>query len=63
MTKQEMNRKLELYEGIGVEAQYKNGNVVYYFYEDFADSNGFDRAMETFNTNPFIVRVVYYPKA
>lgn len=30
--------------GVGVAATYQNGNTLYYWYEDFEDSKGIDRA-------------------
>lgn len=34
--------------GVGVAATYKSGNVLYYWYEDFSDSKGIERADKHF---------------
>ena len=44
MTKVEMLAKLKRYKGIGVTMA--TGNMIYYFYEDFENSKGIDRAMK-----------------
>lgn len=46
MELKEMHRKLELYEGVGVIATRYDGTTQNYFYEDFSDSKGIDRAQE-----------------
>ena len=46
MTKVEMMAKLKRNKGVGVEITTPTGNMIYYFYEDFEDSNGIDRAMK-----------------
>lgn len=46
MTKVEMMAKLKRNKGIGVEITTATGNMIYYFYEDFEDSTGVDRAMK-----------------
>lgn len=46
MTKVEMMAKLKRNKGVGVEITTATGNMIYYFYEDFEDSNGIDRAMK-----------------
>lgn len=46
MTKVEMMAKLKRHKGVGVEITTATGNTIYYFYEDFEDSNGIDRAMK-----------------
>lgn len=46
MTKAEMMAKLKRNKGVGVEITTATGNMIYYFYEDFEDSNGIDRAMK-----------------
>lgn len=46
MTKVEMMAKLKRNKGVGVEITAATGNMIYYFYEDFEDSNGIDRAMK-----------------
>ncbi|WP_419031288.1 hypothetical protein [Holdemanella porci] len=46
MTKVEMMTKLKRNKGVGVEITTATGNTIYYFYEDFEDSNGIDRAMK-----------------
>lgn len=48
MELKEMYRKLALYEGVGVIATRYDGTTQNYFYEDFSDSKGIDRAQETF---------------
>ena len=49
MTRERMNRLLELYPGTGAETTNANGNIICYFYEDFKDNpeTGIDRAMRT----------------
>ena len=44
MTKVEMLAKTKKYTGVGVEITTATG--IYYFYEDFENSNGIDRAMK-----------------
>lgn len=46
MTKIEMLAKVKKYKGVGVEITTAKGNMIYYFYEDFEDSTGIDRAMK-----------------
>lgn len=47
MTREEMNRKLKLYNGIGVETTDNKNEKHFYFYEDFEYSEcGIDRAMK-----------------
>ena len=46
MTKVEMLAKLKRHKGVGAEITTATGNMIYYFYEDFEDSNGIDRAMK-----------------
>lgn len=46
MTKVEMLAKIKKHKGIGVEITTATGNMIYYFYEDFEDSNGIDRTMK-----------------
>lgn len=46
MTKVEMLAKVKKYNGIGVEITTATGNMIYYFYEDFEDSSGINRAMK-----------------
>lgn len=46
MTKVEMLAKTKKYTGVGVEITTATGNMIYYFYEDFENSNGIDRAMK-----------------
>mgnify|MGYP001051541733 FL=1 len=46
MTKVEMLAKIKKHKGIGVEITTATGNMIYYFYEDFEDSSGIDRAMK-----------------
>lgn len=46
MELKEMYRKLELYSGVGVVATRYDGTTQNYFYEDFSDSKGIDRAQE-----------------
>ena len=50
MTRQEMEAKLNRKDitGVGVKVTSLNENTVYYFYEDFEDSKGVDRAAECF---------------
>ena len=48
MTRDELNAKFNRKDitGAGVEVTYPDGNVIYYFYENFeTDSDGIDRAM------------------
>ena len=46
MTKVEMLAKLKRYKGIVVEITMATGKMIYYFYEDFENSKGIDRAMK-----------------
>lgn len=46
MTKVEMLAKIKKYTWVGVEITTATGNMIYYFYEDFENSNGIDRAMK-----------------
>lgn len=46
MTKVKMLAKIKKYTEIGVEITTATGNMIYYFYEDFENSNGIDRAMK-----------------
>ena len=64
MTKAEMIRKMELYNGVGVEVERTdNDHSLFYFYEDFAeDSKGIDRAVETFMTHPYVKSFKIYRK-
>lgn len=50
MTKQEMRNKLNRKDitGVGVKVTTKNNNTIYYFYEDFEDNKGIDRASKQF---------------
>ena len=38
--------KIKKYTWVGVEITTATGNMIYYFYEDFENSNGIDRAMK-----------------
>ncbi|WP_461879683.1 hypothetical protein [Fusicatenibacter sp.] len=46
MTKVEMMAKLKRHKGVGVEITTATGSMIYYFYEDFEESTGIDRAMK-----------------
>ena len=50
MTRQEMQNKLDRKDitGVGVKVTWGDNNVIYYFYEDFKDSKGIDRAAKHF---------------
>ena len=50
MTRQEMQNKLDRKDitGVGVKVTWGDNNVIYYFYEDFEDSKGVDRASKHF---------------
>lgn len=50
MTRQEMQSKLDRKDvsGVGVKVTLQNGETRYYFYEDFEDSRGVDRAAKHF---------------
>lgn len=50
MTRQEMQNKLDRKDitGVGVRVTWGDNNVIYYFYEDFKDSKGVDRASKHF---------------
>lgn len=50
MTRQEMQNKLDRKDitGVGVKVTLWNGDTRYYFYEDFEDSQGVDRAAKHF---------------
>lgn len=52
MTKQEMQAKLNRKDiaGVGVKVTLWNGETRYYFYEDFDDSKGIDRAAKHFES-------------
>ena len=51
MTRQEMQNKLDRKDitGVGVKVTWGDNNVIYYFYEDFEDSKGVDRAAKHFS--------------
>lgn len=60
MNKDEMNRKLKLYPGVGVVATFKDGYEVCYFYEDFSSDNlGITRAMDQMYSNPNIAKTCF----
>ena len=50
MTRQEMQNKLDRKDitGVGVKVTWGDNNIIYYFYEDFEDSKGVDRASKHF---------------
>ena len=50
MTRQEMQNKLDRKDitGVGVKVTWGDNNVIYYFYEDFEDSKGVERASKHF---------------
>lgn len=50
MTQQEMKAKLnrEDIAGVGVKVTYGDNSTIYYFYEDFGDDKGIDRASRHF---------------
>ncbi len=50
MTRQEMEAKLSRKDitGVGVKVTWGDNNIIYYFYEDFEDSRGIDRAAKHF---------------
>lgn len=50
MTKQEMQAKLDRKDitGVGVKVTFGDNDIIYYFYEDFEDSKGVDRAAKHF---------------
>ena len=50
MTRQEMQNKLDRKDitGVGIKVTWSDSNVIYYFYEDFKDSKGVDRAAKHF---------------
>lgn len=64
MTRQEMQNKLDRKDiaGVGVKVTLDDNNAIYYFYEDFEDSNGVDRAAKHFSNmiNKGKVRKVEY---
>lgn len=62
MTSLEMITKLqrEDLKGVGVRATYKDGSVIYYFYEDFIEDKGIDRASRDFVNNNKIKRHEYF---
>lgn len=51
MTRQEMQNKLDRKDitGVGVKVTLTDGQTRYYFYEDFEDSKGVDRAAKHFS--------------
>ena len=50
LTRQEMQNNLDRKDitGVGVRVTWGDNNVIYYFYEDFKDSKGVDRASKHF---------------
>lgn len=66
MTYEEMKMKLKRNPGVGVICTMWSGNVIHYYYEDFPDSKGIDRAPGQFISGinrGFIRRVDYvYPE-
>ena len=51
MARQEMQNKLDRKDitGVGVKVTWGDNNIIYYFYEDFEDSKGVDRAAKHFS--------------
>lgn len=51
MTRQEMQNKLDRKDitGVGVKVTWGDNNIIYYFYEDFENSKGIDRAAKHFS--------------
>lgn len=54
MTKERMDAMLRTTSGVGVKTTDNNDEAHYYFYEDFANDDGMDRAMK--QTYPALIK-------